>query len=478
MSAITEFDEFLLPTELECCYNEFEYYKQANEAVATLGWATSYHLQTLWQNSPKIDTIKDFSKTIQQTKITTQIEKNRLVNIQNFLKSKGIESLKLRYTPYIRQKETDKDKRPINFYTTLDWDKFYMKFPIVRSKSNDFLTNKQNIYTKNLINQMIKMLKTHRYINNTLKKISEGSYTFNFAIDIQENRSDLNKDSYIILQNNETTPQGYKLVSHCKPYEIDTLNCQHTSLDDWEFVKQIPFDFGSNLGAPFQIGTPMAVLRKGVSRAIPVTGTALMGYDISKSTIQTYNTIMQNLALYACTGKFSIFYAPTKISFKKEADSIKFRIDEMVAYVYDSFDFLDYPYLFDNNGEITALGQPVGAWDFKTKAFCIWGSIWQMIIFEYVDKKKYDEYEKYKYETIHNRDFTRNDIKYVIKNALDSFALNNNNFLQTNDKQQHYIYNQDYQDYQKYTPHGLDFKIYSTDIIATIDFSNHEFTSL
>lgn len=465
------FDENLLSTELECCYNEFEYYKKANDGIATLGWATSYYLQILWQNSPKIDTIKDFTKTIQQTKITTPIEQNRLVSIQNFLKSNGIESLKLRYTPYIRQKDTDKDKRSIKFYTTLDWNKFYMKFPIVRNLSNHFLANKQKIYTKNLIKQMIEMFKTNKYIVEKLTKIPKGSYTFNFAIDIKENRSDLNKDSYIILRDNEATPQGYKLVSHCKPYEIDTLNCQNMSLDDWEFIDQIPFDFLTHLGVPFQIASPMDVLTKGASMTIPLVGV----YDMSKSTVQTYNAIIQNLALYACTGKFSIFYAPTKISIKKEIDSIKFRIYEMVAYVYDSFDFLNYPYLFDNNGEVTALGQPVGAWDFEQKAFSVWGSVWQMLIFEYRDKKKYD---KDKYKTIHNRDFERNDIKYAIENVPESLKLNNNNLLQTRDKQQYYIYNQDYQNYQKYTPYGLDFKIYSTDIIATIDFSNHEFTSL
>lgn len=55
-----QYDETVLPTELECCYNEFKYYQKSNNEIATLGWAISYQLQVLWQNSPKIDTIQNY----------------------------------------------------------------------------------------------------------------------------------------------------------------------------------------------------------------------------------------------------------------------------------------------------------------------------------------------------------------------------------------------------------------------------------
>ncbi|MBZ7936716.1 hypothetical protein H2279_08840, partial [Campylobacter sp. B0100352/1] len=88
--------------------------------------------------------------------------------------------------------------------------------------------------------------------------------------------------------------------------------------------------------------------------------------------------IMQDLSLYACSGKFSLYLAPAKLSIKKEIqenrEKVSYRVDEMIAYVYDSFDFLDQSHEFDDEGNLIKLGQPVGAWDFNEKSFSILGS--------------------------------------------------------------------------------------------------------
>ncbi|EOH9082842.1 hypothetical protein ACMEC3_001882, partial [Campylobacter jejuni] len=148
-----------LPTELECCYNEFKYYQKSNNEIATLGWAISYQLQVLWQNSPKIDTIQNYHLPVKQNKPNNPQAEQRLKEIQNFLQSKGIEPLILHYTPYpnntqtqemkrLRQNserfsrhvdnktnEVREERRSIKFYTTLDWDKFYSHFPIIKRLS-------------------------------------------------------------------------------------------------------------------------------------------------------------------------------------------------------------------------------------------------------------------------------------------------------------------------------------------------------
>lgn len=72
---IIPFNKTTLSTELEYCYNEFKYYKdKAKNEIAALGFATSYNLQFLWQNTPKIDTIIDFTQTIGQTKFINSQE--------------------------------------------------------------------------------------------------------------------------------------------------------------------------------------------------------------------------------------------------------------------------------------------------------------------------------------------------------------------------------------------------------------------
>lgn len=107
----TAYDETILPKELECCYNEFMFYKNTKNEIAALGWAVSYNLQVLWQNSPKIDTID--TNALQHTSIQTQTkimnpqEQQRFTNIQSFLKSHSIEPLTLHYTPYPRNAESE-----------------------------------------------------------------------------------------------------------------------------------------------------------------------------------------------------------------------------------------------------------------------------------------------------------------------------------------------------------------------------------
>ncbi|EAL4710718.1 hypothetical protein DOZ96_09155 [Campylobacter jejuni] len=50
--------------------------------------------------------------------------------------------------------------------------------------------------------------------------------------------------------------------------------------------------------------------------------------------------------------------------------------------------------------------------------------------------------------------------------------------LQSPKTKQYYIYNQDYQDYQKFTPYGLDFKLYSKDFITKLDFKDKAYNVL
>ncbi|EPC1314508.1 DUF6402 family protein [Campylobacter jejuni] len=162
---------------------------------------------------------------------------------------------------------------------------------------------------------------------------------------------------------------------------------------------------------------------------------------------------MQDLSLYACSGKFSFNFVPSKLSIKKEIqgdrEKVLYRVDEMLVYVYDSFDFLDQGHEFDDKGNFIKLGQPVGAWDFNEKSFSIEGSLYQMGTYRYSD---------------------------VVQDTFIEITFED--ILQSPKTKQYYIYNQDYQDYQKFTPYGLDFKLYSKDFIAKLDFKNKAYNVL
>ena len=333
-----------------------------------------------------------------------------------------------------------------------------MNFPVVKRLSKDYLNNKQGIiYSKNFTDKIEEMLTQNQYIFSILKELPQGEHIFHFAIDIRENRSDKNVDSYIIIRDGDKVPQGYKIVSQCKPYEIDTLNCQNQSFSDEEFMRQAITNLLLNMAGQFSTDISAALLIRQAGKNIPIVGQGILAYEaynVSKEiNQQSWNNTMQDLSLYACSGKFSLNYAPTKISIRKRikgnTSAIEYRIDEMVAYVYDSFDFLDQYHEFNDNGEIIKLGQPVGAWDFEKKAFSICGSIRQMAT--------------YKPE------------KFILSSMI---SLNIENVLLGRKQQFYYLYNQDYQDYQKFTPYGLDFRLYSKDIIKTLDFKDFPFKTL
>ncbi|WP_208335102.1 hypothetical protein, partial [Campylobacter sp. US33a] len=298
--------------------------KKRNNEIATLGCAVSYQLQVLWQNSPKIDTIQNYQLPIKQTKPNNPQVEQRLKEIQNFLQSKGIEPLILHYTPYpnntqtqemkrLRQNserfsrhvdnktnEVREEKRSIKFYTTLDWDKFYSHFPIIKRLSKKFHT-KEDIYTQNFANQIEKILrKTHNIL--TLKNLPQGEYKFDFAIDIKENRSDKNEESYIIIKEDDEMPKDYKRVLACKPYELDTLNCQYIGVDDDEFLQQALQIIDINIKQQFDIDFATKTLIKNAT--IP---------NKIYFTYKDYYHAMQDLSLYACSGKFSFNFVPSKL---------------------------------------------------------------------------------------------------------------------------------------------------------------------
>ncbi|EAH7847357.1 hypothetical protein EP219_09535, partial [Campylobacter jejuni] len=280
-----------------------------------------------------------------------------------------------------------------------------------------------------------------------------GEYKFDFAIDIKENRSDKNEESYIIIKENDEISKDYKRILDCKPYELDTLNCQYIGVGDDEFFRQIWQNLGINIAEKFKVDFSYARLDKFIFATSPFGLT----YNTYETLEQTYDELMQDLSLYACSGKFSFNFVPSKLSIKKEIqgdrEKVSYRVDEMLVYVYDSFDFLDQGHEFDDKGNFIKLGQPVGAWDFNEKSFSIWGSTRQMGTY---DKNKI--------------------IKTVVEIVDKKITFED--ILRSPKTKQYYLYNQDYQDYQKFTPYGLDFKLYSKDFITKLDFKDKAYNVL
>ncbi|HFP7544661.1 TPA: hypothetical protein ACHD0P_001761, partial [Campylobacter jejuni] len=89
------------------------------------------------------------------------------------------------------------------------------------------------------------------------------------------------------------------------------------------------------------------------------------------------------------------------------------------------------------------------AWDFNEKSFSIEGSLYQMGTYRYSD---------------------------VVQDTFIEITFED--ILQSPKTKQYYIYNQDYQNYQKFTPYGLDFRLYSKDFITKLDFKDKAYNVL
>lgn len=78
----------------------------------------------------------------------------------------------------------------------------------------------------------------------------------------------------------------------------------------------------------------------------------------------------QAIALYALSGKFQIYYVLDRFEVEKMSDNqVAIYPTKIKAYVDDSFDFRDQNHIFNSDGSIAELGQPVGAWDYKEMKF-------------------------------------------------------------------------------------------------------------
>ncbi|EFR47734.1 hypothetical protein HCCG_02283 [Helicobacter cinaedi CCUG 18818 = ATCC BAA-847] len=154
----------------------------------------------------------------------------------------------------------------------------------------------------------------------------------------------------------------------------------------------------------------------------------------------------QAIALYALSGKFQIYYVLDTFEIKKmNENEIAIYPRQIKAYVDDSFDFRDQNHIFNDNGSIKELGQPVGAWDYKEVRFDRDVSEQQM--------NKYAE---------KSGTFSANNVgAFFFLSLRTNTAITKKEYLDYKQINIYPIYNQDYQQTQTYFHIGCDFLVTS-----------------
>ena len=414
----------------------------ATDEVSRLGWTTSYVLQRLWHDNLRYATNTD-----------ELIYKNA-DDIMESMENQEMKSLIKKYAPYITLKPFEIKQNlkenidPCAFYVELDWEEFYLKFNVMQRLSRRFfhiiaavpdihdtgiytmqdyekakqqaieqerLLNLNSHITKNFLESIQELVSYHQYqIKKDFEGLNAKEGIFTLAVNAKAIAKGIiaNKEIYTLIPKIQSRScvssyQNYENLARIYPYNIDKTAMQMgLGLDDMDFGMEFISDMENK----------------------------------------------QAIALYACTGKFSVYYVPATFLLKKENGKISIYIKELYAYVYDTFDFDDGEHKYYDNKEhkdenIEKLGQPVGTWDYNTLKFDFDNSIRQVA--------KYSE----------NKGFIAEWVSWgfsMMKNGRDNkIEIHEIPALK---KQQIYpLYNQDYQDYKQRFNKGLNYRVFSKD---------------
>lgn len=311
------------------------YTRQDN--IATLGFGVSYVCQRLWHDNPSdtkelskliyIDSHSpDFIESIPNATMQSIVkEVLPRITLQEFSKDSNNKC------PAITSQMQEIKDKNIRFYVELDWDRFYMQFPLMRE----------------LNSQLLQTL-SFNDINDWVRSNFLNSKFYDFFMEWINTKSNLD----IITQTATTNNQAQLIVDFLKIYEGKTKNKDIFLLKNIEYQSQNSCNEQplSNIKSPYKLW-----------------GNCFYAYGIGDIdfAMQTARDMERVIALYALTGKFNIYYIPSLFKITQGKDNvIDIQITEIKAYIFDGFDFIGTPEQF------------VGAWDYEKMEFIAGGSSW------------------------------------------------------------------------------------------------------
>lgn len=304
------------------------YTRQDN--IATLGFGVSYVCQRLWHDNPSdakelskliyIDSHSpDFIESIPNATMQSIVkEVLPRITLQEFSRDSNNKC------PAITSQMQEIKDKNIRFYVELDWNRFYMQFPLMRE----------------LNSQLLQTL-SFNDINDWVRSNFLNSKFYDFFMEWINTKSNLD----IITQTATTNNQAQLIVDFLKIYEGKTKNKDIFLLKNIEYQSQNSCNEQplSNIKSPYKLW-----------------GNCFYAYGIGDIdfAMQTARDMERVIALYALTGKFNIYYIPSLFKITQGKDNvIDIQITQIKAYIDDSFDFRDQPMQF------------VGAWDYENVEF-------------------------------------------------------------------------------------------------------------
>ncbi|TLE09186.1 hypothetical protein [Helicobacter bilis] len=323
------------------------YTRQDN--IATLGWGVSYVCQRLWHDNPS--NAKELSELI-------YIDSHSPDFIES-IPNETMQSIVKEVLPRIVLQEFSIDKKQprhkARFYVELDWDRFYMQFPIMQELEKEYKNLRERFGRESDFQKQFK-----DFINDTLPDIEniENSQEYTMALNIQAMRENKtkNKEVFKLYKKEESLAESHRTIQDLqKPSEI---------IDNNLYFQR------------FDINTNVFLQYLGLSK--------LDAFPLSKSPIQHKNEILhkfhsnpkykQNFALYSISGAFNIFYIPSHIQISRVTKTYDYHFSFLYAACKKVRAFIIDTVNFNNDDDSD---QPIGVWDYENVGFDLFYSIIQ-----------------------------------------------------------------------------------------------------
>lgn len=311
------------------------------DEVLRLGWGVSYICQRLWHDNPAnakelgeliyIDSkSQDFIDSIPNETMKT-IVKDILLRVE--MKEFGKDTAN--QCPKIKSQIQENDEKNLRFYIELDWDEFYMKFPLMKGLEKEALSITTPERNKNIFKVPITAYELGKILTNNFLDSLSGFWAYDHATIKQAIQ--LNKDSETFSM--RVTANLLEIAKNPKEANIPNANNKVFSIANDSTKLQECERLLSDIKP--------SDLRRHQMQYYGFSDTDFIGLNAK-----------ENIALYALSGKFQIYYVLDKFEVEKLNESkIAIYPTQIKAYIDDSFDFRDQPMQF------------VGAWDYENVEF-------------------------------------------------------------------------------------------------------------
>lgn len=327
------------------------------DEISRLGWGVSYICQRLWHDNPsdakelkdltfRSSTSQDFIDTIPNETMKT-IVKEVLPRIEMKEFAREIAN----QCPKVKSQIQQNDENNLRFYIELDWDNFYMKFPIMQELKGEYMNLKKLFGEESDFQKQFE-----DFLNDTLLDIKniKNTQEYTMALNIQAMKENKTKNAEVfkLYKKEETLPETHKAIKDLqKPSDIidNSLYFQRFDIKNDVFLPHLGLSKFDAFSLQNSIQHEKEVLDK----------------------FHSNPKYKQNFALYSIAGAFNILYIPSLIQITRVTrfynyHSLYAACKKVRAFIIDTVNF-------NNNGS----DQPIGAWDYEKVGFDLYNSIMQ-----------------------------------------------------------------------------------------------------